>query len=440
MSLPDYILQEVRNLLALHCREICMVEKAGGEKASKQEHEHYMSFHGTESHMSVLDLFLKGTGLCEGVFDRTDIENNRPGNNFRASVGYMLELKEHFHCASNGHFILHDPGFTRADIAIQRGNPITGRILHDKALVVIANYKHALKHYKAFMDDDDNYPSGTGFEDVLLDVRQKMCVEFKGCRNKPTGVAGRNRPSVDAENMPATYMWHGYYVFIVFGPKPLSGETFGCFSVDGYGVKKRSRNQIREEAAKKKQAEQMAGTGGFVPEAYCRGVSITAKATAAKIAQAEYSDHVKALREILTGLTMDSMHTLEEYKMVCAQLQEAREGCNAGEEEKLVRWKESLETDLVDIRKRKREYESELRDHLSKKPAQLKAFYDQVGEFEDGTLSTRTGSSSSSRSSRPREVRVSNHDHDGATSVLDDDHSRDDNNNNGEDDDDDEGN
>lgn len=171
-----------------------MVEKAGGEKASKQEHEHYMSFHGTESHMSVVDLFIKGTGLYEGVFDRTNLENNRPGNNFRASVGCMLELKEYFHCSPNGRFVVHDPGFTRADIAIQRGNPVTGRILYDKALQVIANYKHALKHYKAFMDDDDNYPSGTTFEDMILDMRKKMYVEFKGCRNKPTGVAGRNCP------------------------------------------------------------------------------------------------------------------------------------------------------------------------------------------------------------------------------------------------------
>jgi len=145
--------------------------------------------------------------------------------------------------------------------------------------------------------------------------------------NRPGLLVGIVRKvEVEEDNMPGTYMWHGYYAFLVFGPKPLSGETFGCFTVDGSGVKKKSRSQIREEAANKKQAEQMAGTGGFIPEAYRRGVSITAKATVAKIAQAEYSDHVKALHEIITGLTMDSMHTLEEYKMVCAQLQEAREG------------------------------------------------------------------------------------------------------------------
>jgi len=68
----------------------------------------------------------------------------------------------------------------------------------------------------------------------------------------------------------------------------------------------------------------------------------------------------------------------------------------------------------MDIRKRKWEYEGELRDHLKKKPKQVKAFYDQVGEFEDGTIAT------SRSSTRPfGEVQLQN-DQDRATSVLDD--------------------
>jgi len=98
MVLPDIIVQEVRNVLALHCREIVMVNRADGEKSDKQMELYSKCFHGTESHASVLGLLLGGRGLYANAFDKAEIELNRAGNEDRAKDGCMLVLKEILHC------------------------------------------------------------------------------------------------------------------------------------------------------------------------------------------------------------------------------------------------------------------------------------------------------------------------------------------------------
>jgi len=80
MSLPDYILQEVRTLLAVQCREILMAVKPDGEDGEGQKDFMYKSFHGTENHQSVLDLFMRGSGTYINAFDTAEIEVNRAGN------------------------------------------------------------------------------------------------------------------------------------------------------------------------------------------------------------------------------------------------------------------------------------------------------------------------------------------------------------------------
>lgn len=368
-----------------------MVELAAGAKIEKQVDFCYKAFHGTESHQSVVDLLLKGSGYYANAFERVDIEVNRAGNEDRASLGVVLELKEHFHCDPSSRYAVHDPGFTRAGISRQNDKGIAGRIIYDKALQVIANYKHALKHYKEYMDEDGNCPSGKGLEDMLLYVRQRMFVEFKGCRNKPTGAAGRNKAEVEEENMPVKWFFNGYFAFVLWGPKGLSLETISALSEDGRGVKKQSRADIRKEQALKNEAERQAGAGGHVPEVCRRGVSLTHKSTVAHIALREHNDHARTLRDIVTGLLTDSKQTMEECRLCCEQLKENRG--NPSEEAVVVPWKKDLERSLVDIRKRRAEVENELREHLKKKPTQLDSLCDQVGDF--GTVATATATTSS---------------------------------------------
>lgn len=237
--MPDYILQEIRDVTALHCREICMTKKAKGADTEKQMEMHAKAFLGTEAHQSVLDLFLKGSGPYFAAFEKEKLENNRAGNEARAEAGYMLELKELLHCDPNSRYAVFDPGFTREDICTQHdGTTLSGRILYDKGLQVVTNYKHAVKHYLEFTDANQNNPSGTTLEDMLMYVRQKMHVEFKGGKNKPTGRAGMNRPAVDEENMPAKYVFNGYFAFVLFGPRPLSSYLFSCLSKQPVSLKR----------------------------------------------------------------------------------------------------------------------------------------------------------------------------------------------------------
>jgi len=100
-------------------------------------------------------------------------------------------------------------------------------------------------------------------------------------------------------------------------------------------------------------------------------------------------------------LTLDSRNTLEEYKMVIGQLQEAREGANYEEEATLLPWKKDLETAMQDIRKRKREYEEEPREHLNTKPAQLQALYEQVGYFSASASAMISTNDTRSCNNRP---------------------------------------
>jgi len=420
MTLPDYILQELRNTLALHCREICMEEQAEGAREETQHDLHYKAFHGTEAHASVLDLLLNAKGPYWAAFEQVDIEVNRHGNDSRSEC--MWELKDLLHCSPNSRFCIHDPGFTREALRSNKDVPLSGRLLYEKGLQVIQNYKHALKHYEDFMDANGNNPSGTTLEDTLNYVRQQIYVEFKGCRNEPTGKNALNKKEVEAQDMPVKCVFNGYMAFALFGPRPLSSHTFACLSKDGDGVTKKSRAMTKENNKKTKDAERNAGTGGFVPEECRRGVSIAAKTSVAYLAQNEHSSHLITLREVLNSAINDARQTLDECKSVCEQLKEARDlGLTTDEIDHLMEWKKSLMSDLIATRQKKRQHENDLKDHLAKKPRQIEALYEQVGAFkQDASTRTAVSSSSGFLTPKDRPIAVVNMTHEDATSCLTD--------------------
>jgi len=389
MTPPDCVIQELRNLLALHCRELTMTKKAKGADTGNQENMHCQSFHGTESHQSVLDLFLQGNGPYFAAFEKVPIEVNRAGNDSRTD-GYMWELKPLLHREPNGRLCVHDPGFTREALRLQKdGQPLSGRILYDKALQVVANYKHALKHYNTFVVANKDKPSGTTIEDMAEWVLRKMHVEFKGGRVKPSGKTARNRAEVNEEDMPANYIFNGYFAFMLFGPRPLSSCPFTCLSTDGKGCEKKSRTTCRKEEAEAKQAEREAGTGGHAPEDYRRGMSLNNKASAAQMAQVEHNNYGRNLRELLNSVFHDARNVLDEYKVISEQIKEAKEMEDHAEVASLRIVRHGLVKEMAACRDRKRECEKQMTEHLAKKPRQLEAHYEQVGAF-DGSAGSFT--------------------------------------------------
>jgi hypothetical protein len=97
VAFPGHLVQEMRNLLAVICRETCMTDRASGEQVSVQQTLHEKVFHGSAGYASILTNFMEGKGDAASMFSRIPIENNREGNDERRA-GYMLQLKDIFSC------------------------------------------------------------------------------------------------------------------------------------------------------------------------------------------------------------------------------------------------------------------------------------------------------------------------------------------------------
>lgn len=96
-KIPDGLLQEVKALLAVRCREMCFTDRGNGENSAGQEALLEKVFHGSEGYESLLKSFIEGSGVYVSCFNKVPIENNREGNEGRPEA-FMLELKQIFHC------------------------------------------------------------------------------------------------------------------------------------------------------------------------------------------------------------------------------------------------------------------------------------------------------------------------------------------------------
>ena len=150
----------------------------------------------------------------------------------------------------------------------------------------------------------------------------------------------------------------------------------------------------RAEEAKDKAVEQAAGADGHVPEACCRGVSLTSKMSVAQLAAAEHSDCSRNLRELLNSVIHDARNTLDKCRIVSEQIKEAKEEGNHGLLAELRCVRHGLVGEMAACRDRKREHEKQMTEHLQKKPRQLEALHGQVGLFKD-CGSTTVGTSAS---------------------------------------------
>jgi hypothetical protein len=173
-GMPYVVKQEIRNLLAIHCRDNVMGEKSDGETTEGQNTLCEKVFHGSEGYSSVLDQFMDGKGVYEATFNALPLENNRAGNEMR-STGSMLELKSILHCELGARYVVFQDGFTHDQLALDnRGVALKGRAITEKATQGIANYKHTLYYWKQWVGPNNQLPSRLSLEDSLLFVRQKM--------------------------------------------------------------------------------------------------------------------------------------------------------------------------------------------------------------------------------------------------------------------------
>lgn len=105
-AFPDSIIQELRTLLSLQCRDALMTQKADGEKKVVQDEYVFKIFYGSETHASVLKQFMEGKEPYSSAFDKVDLVNNREGNEHRSADGYMLQLREILHCDTSKYLLV----------------------------------------------------------------------------------------------------------------------------------------------------------------------------------------------------------------------------------------------------------------------------------------------------------------------------------------------
>jgi hypothetical protein len=251
--------------------------------------------------------------------------------------------------------------------------------LQDRSLTVLHNYKFALKFHNEYVDSNGNIPSGNKLEDMLLYVRQKMFVCFKGCRNKPTGKQGAEKKKLCEEDMPPKYVFNGYMAFVLFGPQGIAEQTLSCLSEDGKRVEKKGRAAVRKEVADEKKTEREAGEGGYAPAQYRRGISIQTKAQSAFLASTEHNNAIKNYRELIYMGNQEQENTVQELDYLNDTMKDI---VHPGDYHQCEGWKDDLLSRLRELRNRKRGYEEKIAELLANKPEQAEAFFDQVGVFK----------------------------------------------------------
>ena len=92
---------------------------------------------------------------------------------------------------------MHERGFNSKSVCENKGEKIPGRNIAERALIVVANFKFALKFSNEYLVNG-NLPSGKTFEDLCLYVREQMFVKFKGGKNSMS----KHKNEVTVSDMP----------------------------------------------------------------------------------------------------------------------------------------------------------------------------------------------------------------------------------------------
>ena len=93
-QLPDWVKQELRNLVATYCRNLVFTTQADGMRLEKQDALMQNAFHGNEAYASCLSQLLSGKEPFTNMYNKVAIENNRASNENHHAEGHMLEMRE----------------------------------------------------------------------------------------------------------------------------------------------------------------------------------------------------------------------------------------------------------------------------------------------------------------------------------------------------------
>ncbi|CAB9517845.1 unknown protein [Seminavis robusta] len=395
MSMPAYVMQELRNTVAVYCRELVMGNK--DMKDSSQEDMMYACYHGDTTRMSHVEGLTKGEEPFTEMFYKLELETNREGNEERAQakVNYMLELKGTFHLILDKRIIVYENGFTEKSLCEDgksgKVQKVSARNIYDKARFSIANYRIALVFYKEYSGtlEPGVNPSGQSFDDMILYVRRKMFIALEGKTRKRTLTkkekeAGKVFDKTE-DDMPEKYLFQGYFAFCLWGPIPLSGRTLSCFAADHKSkVEKKSRKDAREEQAKQKAYERSVDEGA--DETFKRGVPLQEKKVAIQMAAAAHANEQKNARDLLAIANADHAATSKEFFQV---LEAMKDAATPDERTMYQEWKQGLSAELTNIRKRKKKLQADC-DRLMQMPkistAMSDEYYGRVVVPAPGTL------------------------------------------------------
>ena len=357
-----------------------MTTKGDGLESGGQEELARKVFHGSAGYASVLDAMMAGKGFYAPLFQRHELEVNRQNNEFRTD-GFMMELLPMFHLNEGARYMLHDPGFTRADIATMKGTkntpsaPVSGRNLTEKALTVLANYKFALKYHDEYMVGG-KYPSGKLLPDLLLYVRQKMFVRFKGAKNNNSNSKRdkkKKEKELTEEDMPVDYMFSGWLAFVLLGPQGVSEMTLSCLAAGSNKdtAPKKGRAAIRKEEAQRKDAERSAGVGATGP--YKRGVTGNTDLVAQNVDNSHMKEATRNIRELLAIANTDHMTCLKHLEQLDKMIENAERRGIEGAVDHLIIQQGLMFEELTAISKRKRSLQASsdllVAESLAKRPA-----------------------------------------------------------------------
>lgn len=132
------ILQEMRNLVSVLCREACMTDKATGETVGGQMQHQEKVFHGSTGCASLLTNCLSGKGPTASMYNRIPIESNREGNEGRHE-GHMLVLRDMLTCEEGTQYMnFSRQNVMRAELS-HYGVPAATRILLQVLCTLLAS-------------------------------------------------------------------------------------------------------------------------------------------------------------------------------------------------------------------------------------------------------------------------------------------------------------
>jgi hypothetical protein len=135
--------------------------------------------------------------------------------------------------------------------------------------------------------------------------------------SKRKGSDGEERIYLE-EEMPAKWMFNGWFVFVLFGPQGVSQQSLSCLSKDGKRVAKVSRAEARAKEAEVGERKRSTDKDD-------RGVSNQDRLALAALAQSEMKEAQQNIRELMFLANSEETNALSALKLTCQMLEAAED-------------------------------------------------------------------------------------------------------------------